>query len=140
MMGNSLWIWKEPVMGHKYVMGCLPPGEKVLTNFGLKNIEDVTFNELLVNETGNYVNIINKQIYPVIDEDIYTIKVDNTFRTTTFTKEHPILISKTILKRNYKKNNKDYQFNERYWDFDFKYVKTEVYRYVVRRWLVRTKK
>jgi len=21
MMGNSLWIWKEPVMGHKYVMG-----------------------------------------------------------------------------------------------------------------------
>ena len=125
MMGNSLWIWKEPVMGHKYVMGCLPPGEKVLTNFGLKNIEDVTFNELLVNETGNYVNIINKQIYPVIDEDIYTIKVDNTFRTTTFTKEHPILISKTILKRNYKKNNKDYQFNERYWDFDFKYVKTE---------------
>jgi hypothetical protein len=21
MMGNSLWIWKEPIMGHKYVMG-----------------------------------------------------------------------------------------------------------------------
>ena len=21
MMGNSLWIWKEPVLGHKYVMG-----------------------------------------------------------------------------------------------------------------------
>jgi hypothetical protein len=21
MMGNSLWIWKEPVMGHKYIMG-----------------------------------------------------------------------------------------------------------------------
>jgi hypothetical protein len=21
MIGNSLWIWKEPVMGHKYVMG-----------------------------------------------------------------------------------------------------------------------
>lgn len=22
MMGNSLWIWKEPVVGHKYIMGC----------------------------------------------------------------------------------------------------------------------
>jgi len=21
MMGNALWIWKEPVEGHKYVMG-----------------------------------------------------------------------------------------------------------------------
>jgi hypothetical protein len=21
MMGNALWIWKEPVIGHKYVMG-----------------------------------------------------------------------------------------------------------------------
>lgn len=22
MMGNSLWIWKEPIPGHKYIMGC----------------------------------------------------------------------------------------------------------------------
>jgi hypothetical protein len=22
MMGNALWIWKEPVIGHKYIMGC----------------------------------------------------------------------------------------------------------------------
>jgi hypothetical protein len=21
MMGNSLWIWKEPEVGHKYIMG-----------------------------------------------------------------------------------------------------------------------
>ena len=21
MIGNSLWIWKEPIMGHKYIMG-----------------------------------------------------------------------------------------------------------------------
>lgn len=122
-MQGTLWQWKEPIKGHRYILGCLPPNEKVLTDTGLKNIQDVHIDDKLVSENGEYVNIINKQIYPVVDEDIYTVKVDNTFRTTTFTKEHPILISKPILKRNYSKINDTYRFNERYWDFDFKYTK-----------------
>jgi intein/homing endonuclease len=125
MMGGSLWIFKEPVNGHRYVMGCLPPGETVITDNGLKNIEDVELNDKLISENGEYVNIINKQIYSVIDEDVYTVKLGNTFRTTTFTKEHPLLISKPILKRNYNKKHEIYRFNERYWDFDFNYVRME---------------
>jgi len=124
-MQGTFWQWKEPIQGHKYIMGCLPPYEKVLTNMGLKNIIDITNDDKLLNENGDEVEIINKQIYNVINEDIYEITVDNTYRTTTFTKEHPILISKPKILRNYKKNNKNFSFNERYWDFDFKYVRTE---------------
>lgn len=124
-MQGTFWQWKEPIEGHKYIMGCLTPFEKVMTNNGLKNIVDVTNDDKLINEDGNVVNIINKQIYGVVNEPIYEITVDNTYRTTTFTKEHPILISKPILKRNYFKNNPSYDFNERYWDFNFNYVKAE---------------
>jgi hypothetical protein len=117
-MQGTFWQWKEPIIGHRYILGCLTPYEKVLTNDGLKSIIDVTTEDKLINENGDIVNIKNKQIYEVIDEPIFEITVDNTYRTTKFTKEHPILISKPILKRNY-------NFNERYWDFDFKYIKTE---------------
>lgn len=120
---SELWIWEQPIEGHEYILGCLPPNEKVLTDRGLINIEDVELNDKLVCENGDYVNIINKQIYPVVNEDVYDIKVDNTFRRTRFTKEHPILISKPVLKRNYDKQHNIYRFNERYWDFDFKYKK-----------------
>lgn len=122
---GKIWIWEEPQEGHQYIMGCLPPNEKVMTNSGLKNIEEVNLTDKLISENGDYVNIINKQIYPVVNEKIFEVKVDNTFRTTTFTKEHPILISKPILKRNYNKNHDNYPLNERYWDFNFNYTKME---------------
>lgn len=124
-MQGTFWQWKEPVHGHKYILGCLTPDEKVLTENGLMSVIDVSINNKLINENGEMVDVINKQIYNVIDEDIYTIDLDNTFRTTTFTKEHPILVSKPILKRNYLKNNDKYDINERYWDFEFKYTKAE---------------
>jgi intein/homing endonuclease len=91
---DEFYIWKYPQNDHKYIMGCLPPGEKVLTNKGLKNIEDIDNNFKLINENGEYVNIINKQIYEVKDEPLYEIKLSHTLRTTKFTKEHPILVSK----------------------------------------------
>ena len=125
--GNSglVWIWSEPIEDHEYIMACLPPNEKVLTNNGLKNIEDVVLTDKLINEYGNYVDIINKQTHSVVDEDVFEVSIDNTFRTTKFTKEHPILISKPILKRNYIKNNEYLKFNQRYWDFNFNYTKAE---------------
>ena len=122
---NKIWVWEKPQEGHQYIMGCLPPNEKVLTNNGLKDIQDVNIVDKLISENGDYVNIINKQIYSVVNEDIFEVQVDNTFRTTTFTKEHPLLISKSVLKRNYNKTNKIHKFNERYWDFNFNYVKME---------------
>lgn len=122
-MNSQIWQWKEPIKGHRYIMGCLPPNEKVMTDMGLMNIEDVTLDFKLISENGKYINIINKQTYQVVNEPIFEMKLGNTFRSTTFTKEHPILISKPILKRNYKKNIETYKFNERFWDFNFNYVK-----------------
>jgi hypothetical protein len=122
---NEIWVWKEPEEGHQYILGCLPPDEKVLTNNGLKNIQDVDLTDLLVSENGDYVDIVNRQIYPVINEDIFEITVDNTFRKTSFTKEHPLLVSKPVLKRNYNKESDFYRFNERYWDFNFNYTRAE---------------
>lgn len=122
---KEFWIWEEPKDGHKYVLSCLPPNEKVLTNNGMKNIEDVLPNDKLINEHGKLVDIINRQVTSVIDEDIYDIKVSNTYRSTKFTKNHPILISKPNLKRNYKKNDSNYKFNERYHDFNFEFTKAE---------------
>jgi intein/homing endonuclease len=122
-MQGTFWQWKEPVQGHRYIMGCLPPGEKVLTDDGLLDIEQVDVKHKLVNEDGSYVNIINKQIYDVVDENVYEVSVDNTFRTTKFTKEHPLLVSPPTLKRNWKKYHPNISFKTRYWDFDFKYKK-----------------
>src|SRR5690606_22681852 len=76
-----------------YVAGCLPPGEKVLTDEGLKNIEDVKLENKLVSKDGDYVPIKELQRYEV-DDDLYEIQVKNTFRTTKFTSEHPLYISK----------------------------------------------
>ena len=60
-------------------MGCLPPGEKVLTDEGLLSIENVDVRNKLVDENGNYCDIINKQIYDVVDEDIYEIRDSEDF-------------------------------------------------------------
>lgn len=119
---TNFWIFEMPIPGANYILSCLPPGEKVLTNNGLKNIEDVIQIDMLVNENGQYVNIINRQEHLVINEDTFEIQLDNTYRTTTFTKEHPILVSQnTKLKRPYDIITKTE--GKRYWDFDFNYIK-----------------
>ncbi len=115
-------VWEKPQADKNYIIGCLPPGEKVLTNEGIKNIEEVTLGHLLIDENGNYTKIKNIQITENGIYDNFTIKLSNVYRTTTFTENHPILASvDTKIKRNYKKNHANYEFNERYWDFDFKF-------------------
>lgn len=110
--------------GHNYILGCLPPDEKVLTDKGLKEVQNVSREDKLIDENGNYVDIINKQIYNVENEDVYEIRVDNTYRTTKFTKEHPILVSQNNkTKRKYNINTK--KEGKRYWDFNFNYQKAE---------------
>ena len=76
-----------------HFIGCLPPGEKVMTDKGLKNVEEISLIDKLINTEGNQVDIFNLQQYNVTDEAVYEIKIANTLRTTKFTKEHPILVS-----------------------------------------------
>lgn len=92
---GSIVIWEYPIKDPPfglYIGGCLTPGEKVYTQRGLINVEDVTLNDKLINKDGQFVDIRNVQIYEKFNESIYTVKPYGSFRTTTFTSEHPILI------------------------------------------------
>lgn len=115
-------IWERPeiingeIPYSLYIAGCLTPGEKVLTNKGLMNIEDVTLDEKLINKEGELVDIINLQRYLKDNEDVFELKVSNTFRTTKFTQEHPIYVSENILKS-------DKTVDEDLFKFEYKKVK-----------------
>lgn len=79
----------QPYM-NLYAAGCLTPGEKVLTDRGLVKVEEVTLEDKLFSINGQYVQIHNLQRYYKENENIYKVKLNNIFSTTTFTGEHPI--------------------------------------------------
>jgi len=56
-------------------------------------VEDVTLDDKLISKDGEFVDIYNLQRYIKVDEPIYTVKLSNTYRTTTFTGEHPLYVS-----------------------------------------------
>ena len=90
---GSVVIWEYPVNDPPfglYIGGCLTPGEKVQTQRGLINVEDVSLNDKLLNKSGKYVPIKNIQQYDKTNESTYRIKPACSLRTTNFTSEHPI--------------------------------------------------
>lgn len=92
---GSVVIWEYPVKDPPlglYIGGCLTPGEKVCTQRGLLNVEDVTLDDKLLNKNGKFVEIKNLQRYEKKDEPIFKVKPYGSFRTTTFTGEHPIWV------------------------------------------------
>lgn len=95
---GSVVIWEYPITDPPfglYIGGCLTPGEKVWTQRGLVNVEEVGLGDKLVNKDGKLVEIYNLQRYLKQDEPIYKIKLSNTYRTTTFTGEHPLFLSES---------------------------------------------
>lgn len=92
---GSVVIWEYPVKDPPhglYIGGCLTPGEKVCTQRGLVNVEDVTLDDMLLNKDGKFVEIKNLQRYEKENEPIFKVKPYGSFRTTTFTGEHPIWV------------------------------------------------
>ena len=104
---GSVVIWEYPVKDPPlglYIGGCLTPGEKVCTQRGLVNVEDVTLDDKLLNKDGKFVEIKNLQRYEKENEPIFKIKPYGSFRTTTFTGEHPIWVhNKGFVKAKYLK-------------------------------------
>lgn len=86
------------VFDFTYVSGCLLPGERVLTDKGWKYVEDVKYEDKLVNKDGEYVFINKRLLYNKIDEDVYDVKMYNGVSITRFTKEHPLYVSDNKLK------------------------------------------
>jgi intein/homing endonuclease len=118
---RGLWVWQFPDYSHSYIV-CLPTGEKVLTDKGIKSIEDVTYNDELIDKDGRYTTIEDIKVRSY-NGKVYEITPSNTFRTTKFTDEHPIFVSQTSkLLRMYKKNDATYSFNQRYWEHNFQFV------------------
>ena len=92
---GAIVIWEHPVKDAPfglYVAGCLTPGEKVMTDKGLINVEDVDHNHKLINAEGLPVKIKVFQRRLKDNEATFKLKPTGSFRTTTFTKEHPILL------------------------------------------------
>ena len=92
---GSVVIWEYPVKDPPhglYIGGCLTPGEKVVTQRGLVNVEDVTLDDKLLNKDSKFVEIKNLQRYEKENEPIFKVKPYGSFRTTTFTGEHPIWV------------------------------------------------
>lgn len=88
-----LKVWKEPQEFHTYAIGCLPDGEKVITDSGLKEIETIDNKDMLVSENGSLVAIKNFQ-RKFYKGDVFKIKPFLTNRETIFTGEHPIQVLK----------------------------------------------
>lgn len=92
---GSVVIWEYPIKDPPfglYIGGCLTPGEKVQTQRGLVNVEEVGLGDRLVNRSGELVEIRNLQRYEKENEPIYKLKPAGSYRTTTFTGEHPIYL------------------------------------------------
>lgn len=87
---EDTWVWKAPIPGHRYIMSCLPTGEKVLTDSGLKNIENVSLNDKLVNKEGNFVKINTIKEHFVENETMVDFKMCNMYNHVKFTWNHPI--------------------------------------------------
>ena len=115
---GSVVIWEYPVKDPPlglYIGGCLTPGEKVCTQRGLVNVEDVTLDDKLLNKDGKFVEIKNLQRYEKEDEPIFKIKPYGSFRTTTFTGEHPIWVhNKGFVKAKYLKEGDWLEIPNRY--------------------------
>lgn len=124
---EETWFWKKPIDGHRYMLSCLPEGEKVRTQRGLVNVQDIQKDDKLLTKDGKLVNIVHKMRRSIKDEKIVTFRPSNTCRKTTFTWNHPIVSSiNTELKRKHGE--------KRYWDFNF--TKNNAESVNVKDWLV----
>lgn len=104
------------IFDFSYVAGCLLPGEKVLTDMGLMNVEDICIDRKLINKDGDLVSINALLRCKKKDEDVYEIKVGNSYRKTIFTGEHPLYIS-------HHKTRPDHRMDESLLEFGFINVK-----------------
>lgn len=96
---GSIVIWEhpcdEPPLG-LYIAGCLTPGEQVMTDIGLMNVEDVDYSRKLINKDGEQVSINALLRYEKYDINTYSINMSNTLSPTRFTGEHPIYATSKI--------------------------------------------
>ena len=87
---KETWIWEDPNPEHRYICACLPEGEKVLTQRGLINVENIKNEDKFFNKNGEIINIKQRKYREVKNEKIYSFKINGILDNISFTSEHPI--------------------------------------------------
>lgn len=111
---GQIVIWEHPADNPPYglyIAGCLTPGEKVNTEQGLKNVEAITLDDKLVSKDGDFVKINTLLRYEKLEESVHRIKMSNILRTTNYTQEHPLYLSKTPYNSNKTINEDKFKFD-----------------------------
>lgn len=85
----------DPVVGNAIRLHCLPAGEVVLTKNGIKRIEEITINDLVVNSNGQYQRVLDA-FSNEYSGFLYTIKAAGC-PSLTCTDEHRILTCSQIV-------------------------------------------
>ena len=76
----------------KPILGCLTPGQIIITDCGPKNIEDCNYNDKVFTHTGKF-NKIKHLMKRKYVGNLYEIYLSNNTKPICVTEEHPILIS-----------------------------------------------
>ena len=94
--GRMSGIYSHQVACEKYgvkpIIGCLLKGQEILTNKGIKNIEDIKVGDFVLTHKGRFRKVL-RIFSRKYNGKIYEIKLaGKTKRTLKLTKEHPILV------------------------------------------------
>lgn len=90
---GALEIYEMPaehMPANRYIIGCLTPGQMVVTDSGLKKVEDVVLSDKLLNKDGKYVAIRNLQRRQKENEKVYSIRLCDTIYRIELTGNHPV--------------------------------------------------
>lgn len=78
----------DPIIFNQEYGCCAIKGERIITKYGIKNIEDIVKGDLVLTHKGRF-RPVSKCTYRLIDEEIIQTKVDGYDRPLSFTTEHP---------------------------------------------------
>lgn len=70
---------------------CLLPGSKIYTSNGLKNIEDIVENDIVLNGSGSYSKVVQK-FKRSISDTIYSVKLHGFYKELKITGDHKLLV------------------------------------------------
>lgn len=122
---DETWFWNRPIDGHRYILACLPKGEKVLTRRGEINVENVTYDDELLTKEGKWTKIKTIFTRDVFDEDIVSLRYSNSPQYHRFTWNHPIYASVLGDYKNRRGHKDENGYAPHIWDFNFDFHKAQ---------------
>ncbi|TSC68372.1 MAG: DNA polymerase III subunit alpha, partial [Parcubacteria group bacterium Gr01-1014_66] len=96
LYGAIEFYQKAKKAGIKPIIGCLPPGQPIYTNQGIKNIENIKVGDFVLTHRGRFRRVL-RTMTRHHDGRIYGITATST-NTVWVTEEHPVLITSDVNK------------------------------------------